>query len=79
MEATTAAVRAFCPPHHWVIGNETTDEGTLERWRCQRCGAVRERAPQRRRPLADAAKRYVGEGETAFPLHRLGFGGERVA
>lgn len=66
-----------CPPHHWLIANQHTDEGLVERWSCQRCDATRERTVSRRRPLA-ARKRYVrGEGEMDSLLGPPD--GERVA
>jgi hypothetical protein len=49
----------------------------MERWRCQRCPATRERLLRRRRaPLT--SKRYIGEADDGL-LPQLGFGGERVA
>jgi hypothetical protein len=66
-----------CPPHHWLISNETTDQGTVERWSCQRCEAVRERALGRRRTF-ESSKRYIG-GEVGDLAAYLGPSGERVA
>ena len=63
-----------CPPHHWVIQNELTDQQSIERWSCQRCGATRERTTARRRALLAQPKRYVGEAAGG-----LGRSGERVA
>ncbi|MBX5490913.1 MAG: hypothetical protein IRZ14_07120 [Chloroflexi bacterium] len=78
MSVTVEEVTAACPPHHWVIANEATSEGTVERWRCQRCAATRERLLRRRRgPLS--SKRYIGDADESLALHRLGYGGERVA
>jgi hypothetical protein len=78
MATTTEEVTAACPPHYWLIANEATSEGLMERWRCQRCPATRERLLRRRRaPLA--SKRYIGEVDDGLPLPQLGYGGERVA
>ena len=77
MDTIAGQVHTTCPPHHWVIGNEVSETGTVEHWRCQRCGLARERQLSRRRPLA-VSKRYIGE-ESSPALHRLGYGGERVA
>jgi hypothetical protein len=50
----------------------------VERWSCQRCDATRERLLSRRRPLFQAPKRYVGNGDhTANDLFAPS--GERVA
>ncbi|HLI28863.1 MAG TPA: hypothetical protein VKZ60_17495 [Chloroflexota bacterium] len=78
MATTTEEVLAACPPHYWLITNEMTAEGTVERWRCQRCPASRERLLRRRRaPLV--SKRYIGDADEGLPLPQLGYGGERVA
>jgi hypothetical protein len=66
-----------CPPHHWLIAKETTDEGVVERWSCQRCVSVRERVVSKRRLPAESTKRYVApEGDLTASLFG---GGERVA
>ena len=68
----------ICPPHHWLIGNEITPEGTVERWSCQRCHNSQERLVSRRRVVSEGNRRYVGEEDgpiTAF----FGRSGERVA
>jgi hypothetical protein len=67
-----------CPPHHWLIGNLSTEHGTVERWSCQRCDAVRDRLLSRRRFLSDSDKRVIG-AETSPLEGLLGYGGERVA
>ncbi len=67
-----------CPPHHWLIGNELTSEGTIERWSCQRCGTIRERLIARRRATLSSERRYVGEDGDVVGVY-LGYGGERVA
>ncbi len=72
------ATTTVCPPHHWLIGNELTAEGTFERWACQRCGATRERLLSRRRATPSLERRYVGEDEASFGA-LFGYGGERVA
>jgi hypothetical protein len=78
MEPVQTTAAGACPPHHWLIGNEMTDQGTVERWSCHRCGAVRERSLSRRRPLLEADKRYVAaEGDSIATF--LGQSGERVA
>ena len=69
---------AACPPHHWLIGNELTSEGTVERWSCQRCDATRERLISRRRPSSAPERRYVGEEDDALAAF-FGRSGERVA
>jgi hypothetical protein len=69
---------AACPPHHWLIGNELTSEGTVERWSCQRCGTIRERLISRRRPAPISERRYVGDDDDVLGVY-LGHGGERVA
>ena len=66
-----------CPPHHWLIGKEHTEQGIVERWSCQRCDAVREQIVSKRRPLATSTKRYVG-AENDLTASLFG-GGERVA
>ena len=66
-----------CPPHHWLIAKETTEQGIVERWSCQRCDSVRERVVSKRRLPAESTKRYVAS-ETDLTASLLG-GGERVA
>jgi hypothetical protein len=67
-----------CPPHHWLIAKEPTDQGIVERWSCQRCGSVREQILSKRRPLATSTKRYVGSDSDLTGALQSG-GGERVA
>ena len=78
MEPVQTTTSGICPPHHWVIGNEATEQGTVERWSCQRCSAVRERALARRRPLLDGSRRYIGGDGDPFGA-AFGQSGERVA
>lgn len=67
-----------CPPHHWLIARQSTEQGIVERWSCQRCDADREQVVSRRRPLAASTKRYVSaEDDLSSALQ--GAGGERVA
>ena len=77
MDEVTSTQPSICPPHHWLIAKQATEQGTIERWSCQRCNATREQVVSRRRPLAAASKRYVTvESDLAGAL----FGdGERVA
>ena len=78
MEIEPTHSAAICPPHHWLIGNEITPEGTVERWSCQRCSTSRERLVSRRRSVSEGDRRYVGEDDS--PITRLlGGSGERVA
>jgi hypothetical protein len=78
MEPVSVTTTAACPPHHWLIGNEISAEGTVERWTCQRCDATRERVISRRRLQPDARRQYVGEADDAISAF-LGRSGERVA
>jgi hypothetical protein len=77
MEDVTQAPAGVCPPHHWLIAKEATDQGIVERWSCQRCDSVRERLVSKRRPLAESTKRYVAS-ESDLTASLMG-GGERVA
>ena len=78
MELAPVTTSGICPPHHWLIGNEATEQGTVERWSCHRCGAVRERPVARRRHLLDGSRRYIGgDGDAIGAV--LGSMGERVA
>ena len=76
MEIEHAA--SICPPHHWLISNELTEQGSLELWTCQRCGSTRERVVARRRALRDSTRRFIG-GESSDLGSLLGPSGERVA
>ena len=67
-----------CPPHHWLIARQSTEEGVVEHWSCQRCGADREQVVSRRRPLAAPTKRYVSPENDLTSALQSG-GGERVA
>jgi hypothetical protein len=78
MEQMPTHDAAACPPHHWMIGNEITPEGTFERWSCQRCSESRERLVSRRRLIAEGDRRYVGEEDGPITTF-LGRSGERVA
>jgi hypothetical protein len=71
--AGTAVSPAVCPPHHWLISNATSPVDSVERWRCLRCEAVRERrlaqpkpnqiwAPSKLRPDVDPVTAFVGIG-----------------
>jgi hypothetical protein len=71
-------VASVCPPHHWLITNELTEQGSLELWICQRCGGTRERAIARRRGLGDSTRRFIGS-ESSDIGSLLGPSGERVA
>ncbi|HEY7066950.1 MAG TPA: hypothetical protein VII06_36130 [Chloroflexota bacterium] len=77
MEDLTQTQAGGCPPHHWLIAKEPTDQGIVERWSCQRCGSVREQLVSKRRPLPTSTKRYVGS-ESDLTASLFG-GGERVA
>ena len=77
MEDVIQAHPEACPPHHWLIAKETTEQGVVERWSCQRCDSVRERLVSKRRLPAESTKRYV-TSETDLTASLLG-GGERVA
>ena len=78
MEPVPANDAAACPPHHWLIRNEITPEGTVERWTCQRCDASRDRLVSRRRLVSESDRRYVGEEDGPITTF-LGRSGERVA
>ena len=78
METEQLTAPGGCPPHHWLIANSATEQGMVERWSCQRCDATRERLLSRRRPLFQAPKRYVGNGEHAAN-DLFAPSGERVA
>ena len=77
MEDVIQAQPEACPPHHWLIAKETTEQGVVERWSCQRCDSVRERLVSKRRLPAESTKRYVAS-ETDLTASLFG-GGERVA
>jgi hypothetical protein len=66
-----------CPPHHWLIAKEATEQGIVERWSCQRCESVRERLVSKRRLPAESTKRYVAS-ETDVTASLFG-AGDRVA
>jgi hypothetical protein len=77
MEEPIQAQSGACPPHHWLIAKEATEQGMVERWSCQRCDSVRERLVSKRRLPAESTKRYVAsEGDLTASLFDAG---ERVA
>ena len=78
METIATTASPVCPPHHWLIGVEPSEDRSVERWSCQRCGAVRERDLGRKGPRVETNKRYVG-GSAGDVRMLFGDGGERVA
>ncbi len=52
MDAAPPTAVSPCPPHHWLIDQDTSGR---ERWSCQRCGLVRDagRGPAEARRLVN--------------------------
>ena len=49
-----------CPPHRWLIARVEESTSLVERWNCQTCGEVRERALRRFQPIQ---KRVLAVGD----------------
>jgi len=55
-----------CPPHRWLIARDEESATPVERWSCQACGEVRERALRRFRAVQ---KRVLADDESLSRIY----------
>ena len=59
-----------CPPHRWLIARIEESAAPVERWSCQACGEVRERALRRFRAVQ---KRVLAADEDSLARIYAGY------